>query len=89
MSEDVPWETVTLGLGVAVVRARDPQEPHRRRLDLGELRVRRRRRRRWPLGTYLVWAETRSDGTPFPKRKRREVRLNRLTSRTRSSPGPS
>ena len=43
MSSDVPWAKVTLGLGAATFAVAVAQEPHRRRLVVGELRVRRAR----------------------------------------------
>lgn len=74
MSEDVPWERLTFGLGVAafalvvlksLTDAGSTWTSYVFVLAAGVLAA----------GTYLVWAETREDGSPLLKRKRRrEVR---------------
>lgn len=73
MSEDVPWETITLGLGLttlvlvilkSLTDADSTWTSYGFVVAAGALAA----------GTYLVWAEMRSDGAPFPKRKSREVR---------------
>ena len=91
MSEDVPWEKVTFGLGCRGLRARRPEEPHRRQLDLGELCVRRHRRRacRRDVPELGRDARQRGDTAAGPSAKTPRVQLSRLTSSTRSSPGPS
>ena len=70
ISDDVPWETVTLGLGVAV-------------LALAALKNLTDANSTWAsyvfvavagvlaVGTFLSWAETRTTKTPFLGRKRR------------------
>lgn len=74
MSEDIPWETATLGLGVAtfalvvlksLTDADSTWTSYVFVVVAGALTA----------GTYLVWAETREDGAPLLKRKRRrEIR---------------
>ena len=89
MSSDVPWAKVTLGLGARHVRRRRPQEPHRRRLVLVELRVRGARGcgrsgdvPRLGCRAQRSWAAARRAEAPRDQ-------INRLTSSARSSPGPS
>ena len=46
MSDDISWEKIAFGLGVRDSRRRGREEPHRRGIVMGELRVRRAGRRR-------------------------------------------
>ncbi len=50
-SDDVPWPTITLGLGIGHPRRRRREEPHGRRLVVDQLRLRRARCRR--LGRHV------------------------------------
>ena len=73
MSDDVPWETITLGLGVAAFALAvlksltDADSTWASYVFVAVAGV-------LAAGTYLVWAEARRDGNPLPERKRREVR---------------
>lgn len=72
MTEDVPWESVTLGLGVAafaiaVVKSlTDVDSTWASYVFVAVAGV-------LAVGTYLVWAETRRDGAPLLRREEREV----------------
>ena len=88
LSDDVPWPKITLGLGTGDPRRRRREEPDGRRLVVDQLRLRRTRRR--GLGRHVPRlggnAKVRRPGSPAQAPR---DQLSRLTSRTRSSPGPS
>ncbi len=74
LSEDVPWERVVLGLGLAtfglviVKSVTDADSTWASYLFVAVAGV-------LAVGTYLLWAEAREDGAPLLKRRRRrEVR---------------
>lgn len=73
MSDDVPWETITLCLGVAVFALAilksltDANSTWASYVFVAAAGV-------LAAGTYLVWSDARRDGNPVPERKGREVR---------------
>lgn len=74
MSPDVPWETLTFGLGtgafglVVLKSLTDADSTWASYVFVGVAGV-------LAAGTYLLWAETRGDGAPMlRRRRRREVR---------------
>ena len=90
MSSDVPWAKVTFGLGSRHVRRRRAEEPHGRRVVVGELRLRRTRGRGRGGHVPRVGGSARKAGTAAARSAEApRDQVNRLTSSARSSPGPS
>ncbi len=88
LSDRVPWPTVTLGLGVAVAAVAavksltDADSTIASYAFVALACV-------VAAGTYLDRVASRRARAPCAVEKRARLQLNRLTSRTRSSPGPS
>ena len=89
MSEDVPWETVTFGLGVAIFALailKNLTDADSTWASYGFVALAGVARGR---DVPRLGRDAHSDGTRCWAAQAPRVQLSRLTSSTRSSPGPS